>query len=486
MHGSRAFNEPFFPMMLFPIFADLAQRDVLVVGGGEVATRKTQALLEASARVTVGAPAFTQELQHLRDTGRISCIEGTFDPAWVANKWLVIAATDDREVNRAAADAASARHILSNVVDDPALSSFQVPSIVDRSPLIVAISSSGVAPVLARRMRERIESLFDHTLGPLAKLAAQYRPRIRSRRPDLGARRAFYDWLLDGPVAALLRQARPEEAAAALDAELDQPQPARVGSVVLVGAGPGDPGLLTLKALRALNEADVILYDRLVSTEIMSLARRDADRIDVGKQPGENHHATQARIHALLVEHASAGKRVVRLKGGDAFVFGRGGEELEHLQAHGIRFEVVPGITAALACGAYAGIPLTHREHSQSLSLITAHCRDDSDSIDWPALARANQTLTFYMGVGQLDNLTAKMLAHGKSADTPFALVENGSRPEQRVLRGRLADLPERARAHAIKSPALLIVGEVAALADTLHWFGERVGLDAAAATVAP
>ncbi|OXC92145.1 uroporphyrinogen-III C-methyltransferase, partial [Achromobacter sp. KAs 3-5] len=251
------------------------------------------------------------------------------------------------------------------------------------------------------------------------------------------------------------------------------------GSVVLVGAGPGDPGLLTLKALRALNEADVILYDRLVSDEVMSLARRDAERVPVGKLPGENHHATQARIHGLLVEYAQAGLRVVRLKGGDAFIFGRGGEELEFLRAHGVRYEVVPGITAALACAAYAGIPLTHREHAQSVRLITAHCREDEDNLDWPALAREKQTLAFYMGVGQLDLLTQRLLRHGRSPGTPFALIENGSRPEQRVVSGRLAQLPELARDHAVRSPALLIVGEVAGLAPQLHWFGQHLGQQA-------
>jgi uroporphyrin-III C-methyltransferase/precorrin-2 dehydrogenase/sirohydrochlorin ferrochelatase len=245
--------------------------------------------------------------------------------------------------------------------------------------------------------------------------------------------------------------------------------------VVLVGAGPGDPGLLTLKALRALNEADIILYDRLISDEILSLARRDAERVDVGKRLGEDHTATQARIHSLMVEHARRGRRVVRLKGGDAFIFGRGGEELQFLRAHDIPYEVVPGITAALACAAHAGIPLTHREHAQSLHLITAHCRDEGETTDWAALASTNQTLAFYMGVGQLESLSRRLREHGRAADTPFALVENGSRPEQRVLTGRLQDLAGLARAHDIRAPALLIVGSVAALANQLHWFGQHI-----------
>ncbi|MFJ1300993.1 siroheme synthase CysG [Pseudomonadota bacterium AL_CKDN230030165-1A_HGKHYDSX7] len=476
-------------MKLFPIFTDLAQRRVLVVGGGEVAARKAAALLEAQADVVVGAPALDPDLTRLAAEGRITHLSGTYQSAWLDAAWLVVAATDDRAVNQQVHDDAVARRLFCNVVDDAALSTFQVPSIVDRSPLIVAISSSGVAPVLARRLRERLESLFDHTLGPLAALAERYRARIRSQRPDLGQRRRFYDWLLDGPVAQSLRQQQPEQAEQLLCDALEQPQEARQGSVVLVGAGPGDPGLLTLKALRALNEADVILHDRLVSDAVLSLSRRDAERITVGKQLGEDHQATQSRIHRLMVEHARAGRRVVRLKGGDAFIFGRGGEELEYLQEHGVPFEVVPGITAALACAAYAGIPLTHREHAQSVRLVTAHCRADEDALDWDGLARPAQTLAFYMGVGQLDTLSRRLITHGRSPDTPFALIENGSRPEQRVVTGRLAELAAIAAAHAVRSPALLVVGEVAALAGKLRWFGsyaEGLPGDAPAAPIAP
>lgn len=462
-------------MTLFPLFADLQGRRALVVGGGAVATRKAQSLLEAGAQVTVGAPELDPALARLAADGRLAHLRGSFEPAWLDGAWLVIAATDDRAVNAAVNAAAQARQVFCNVVDDPQLSSFQVPSVVDRSPLVVAISSSGVAPVLARRLRERIEALLDHALGPLAELAARYRARIRGALPDLGARRRFYDWLLDGPVASLLRSRQPDAAETALSQALEQPHAASTGRVVLVGAGPGDPGLLTLKALRALNEADVILYDRLVSDAVLSLARRDAERIAVGKQLGENHEVTQARIHALMAEHARAGRHVVRLKGGDAFIFGRGGEELEYLRAHDVPYEVVPGITAALACAAYAGIPLTHRDHAQSVRLVTAHCREDEDALDWDGLARGQQTLAFYMGVKQLDLLSQRLIAHGRAADTPVALVENGSRPEQRVVSGTLAELPALAQRHGVHAPALLIVGEVAGLARKLHWYGSHL-----------
>lgn len=458
-------------MKLYPLFADLAQRAVLVVGGGAVAARKVEALLAAGAQVTVGAPGLNAQLTREVRAGRVRHRDGEFRDDWLDEAWLVIAATSDRALNEAIAAAASARRIFANVVDDAALSSFQVPAIVDRSPLIVAISSGGAAPMLARQLRERLEILLDPALGALAALAERFRARIRQRHADLGARRRFYERVFDGRILALLRRGQPALAQATLETALRAQDAPRSGSVVLVGAGPGDPGLLTLKGLRALNEADVILHDRLVSTEVLALARRDAVRIEVGKSAGA-HSTTQAQIHALLLEHARAGRRVVRLKGGDPFVFGRGGEELEFLRAHAIAYEVVPGITAALACAAYAGVPLTHREHAQSVRLVTAHCRASLDTLDWAALAQDRQTLAVYMGVGELDYLRDRLLSHGRSPATPFALVENGSRPGQRVITGTLAGLPERANAHKVHSPALLILGEVAALAQSLHWFG--------------
>ncbi|MDS1142438.1 siroheme synthase CysG [Pusillimonas sp. SM2304] len=465
-------------MKLFPLFADLNGRHVLVVGGGPVAERKVKSLLAAGALVTVGAPDATDALEQWLTQGRIKRLRDVFQPEWLADIWLVVAATDDRGLNRRIAELANAQRLFINVVDDPELSSFQVPSIVDRSPLTIAISSAGSAPVLARRVRERIESLFDHTLGSLAALAARYRPAIRQARPALRPRRDFYDWLLDGPVAAALRQQQPERAEQLLQAELEHPQAPVTGKVLLVGAGPGDPGLLTLKALRALNEADVILYDRLVDGPILELARRDAEQIPVGKIPGEDHNATQARIHRLMLDRAGQGQLVVRLKGGDAFVFGRGGEELAFLRKHRIPYEVVPGITAALACAAYAGIPLTHRDHAQSVRLVTAHCRQDTMLEDWPSLAQAKQTLAFYMGVSQLDWLAEQLIAHGRSGQTPFAIVENGTRSNQRVLHGQLQDMARLARQHAIKAPSLLLIGEVAALAPELEWFGASIHAD--------
>ncbi|MBT2142638.1 MULTISPECIES: siroheme synthase CysG [unclassified Rhodanobacter] len=458
-------------MKLYPLFADLSRRAVLVVGGGAVAERKVAALLGAQAQVTVNAPTLTPQLQRWAAAGRIAHRRDAFHEAWLERVWLVVAATSDAELNRLIATFAELRRIFVNVVDDAVLSSFHVPAVVDRAPLTIAISSGGEAPMLARLLRERLETLLDHSLGALAMLAARLRRRIRLRHPDLAARRRFYESLFAGPVAALLRQGRPDEARLAAERALAAAPAAPAGSVVLVGAGPGDPGLLTLRALRVLNEADVILHDRLVSAGVLELARRDAERIEVGKQSG-HHHTTQDGIHALLLQHARAGRRVVRLKGGDPFVFGRGGEELEFLRAHGIPYEVVPGITAAVACAAYAGVPLTHRDHAQSVRFVTAHCRASCDTLDWAALAQERQTLAVYMGVAELDVLQAQLVGHGRAPSTPFALVENGSRAEQRVVTGTLANLAERALAHGVRSPALLIVGEVAALAGSLAWFG--------------
>ena len=460
-------------MKLYPLFANLTDRPVLIVGGGEVAARKCEALLGTGARVSVGAPALNKRLDEWARLGKITHLNGSYESAWLDESWLVIAATDDIAVNQRVADDAAARRLLINVVDNAALSSFHVPAVIDRAPIQVAISSGGNAPMLARWIRERLELVLDHALGPLATLLERSRRAIRFRHRDLAARRRFYDRVLGGPVLQLLRAGKFPAAEAELRHSLRRPQQEQAGRVALVGAGPGDPGLLTLRALRVLNEADVILHDRLASAEVLDLARRDAQRIEVGKEAG-NHQATQEQIHALLLEHARAGRRVVRLKGGDPFVFGRGGEELEFLRSHGIAYEVVPGVTAALACAAYSGVPLTHREHAHSVQFVTAHCRESLDTLDWKALAAPRQTLAVYMGVAQLGALRERLLAAGRAPDTPVAAIENGTRADQRVIVSsvdRMEDLP---RTHALRSPSLLIIGEVAAFAETLAWFGDQ------------
>jgi uroporphyrin-III C-methyltransferase / precorrin-2 dehydrogenase / sirohydrochlorin ferrochelatase len=459
------------PMPLYPLFADLSDRRVLVVGAGAVAARKIAPLLAAGARVDVVAEALGQAVGAWVEGGEVNYRASHFVPEQLDDVWLVIAATDDSALNARVRGAAEARRVFCNVVDQAELCSFQVPAVIDRSPLVIAISSGGQAPVLARQLRARIEALLDDSLGALAALMGRWRERVRARLPLVSARRRFLESLAAGAVGRLLSTGKALAAERAMQRELEGVQPVASGFVSLVGAGPGDPGLLTLKAQRRLQEADVILYDRLVSREVLALARRDAEFIDSGKRAGEA-CTPQQHIHALMLEHAGAGRRVVRLKGGDPFIFGRGGEELAFLRQHGIVCEVVPGITAALACGAYAGIPLTHREHAQSVRFVTAHCKASLDTLDWHALAEERQTLAVYMGVAGLERLRERLIAHGRDPATPFAIVENGSRPEQRVITGTLGDLPDSARRFAVRSPAMLILGEVAALAHELHWFG--------------
>jgi len=470
-------------MNVFPLFARLDNRAVLVVGGGMVAERKVELLRAAGAQVTVNAPILTSALQTLVQQQCIVWQPAPFAAHFLNHVWLVIAATSDSTLNARIAKLCDQARIWVNVVDDPAHCSFHVPAIVDRSPLTIAISSGGHAPMLARRVREKLETIIDHSTGALAALLARYRKTIKACFPNLSARRLFYDKVMDGEPGQAMAKQQPEQAEQVLTQWLAQTSQTghgrEMGKVVLVSAGPGDPGLLTLKALRALNQADVILYDRLVSSEILDLARRDAHRIFVGKTRGENHHQTQARIHALMIEQAHAGRVVVRLKGGDAFVFGRGGEELAILAQQGITFEVVPGVTAAIACAAYAGIPLTHRHLSHSLHLLTAHSataeHGTSQHPDWHALARSQQTLGFYMGVAQLKEVAYQLIRHGLSPQTPFALIENGSLPNQRTLTGSVEHLAVLAQQHAICAPALLLVGEVTRLAKPLHWFGQLI-----------
>ena len=458
-------------MDYLPIFCRLDNKPVLLVGGGEVAERKARLLLDAGAQLTVVAPELDPELAELAANGSIEWLAGEFAPAQLAGKWLVVAATDRREVNALVYQSANQARIFANVVDDPKRSSFIMPSIIDRSPLMVAISSGGKAPVLARLLREKLEALLPQHLGAVAAFAGSLRERVKARFASMGERRRFWERLLGadrlGQALARGDGASAHQLADSLFAEESQTG----GEVVLVGAGPGDPGLLTLHALRQMQQADVVVYDRLVSDEVMALVRRDAKRIFVGKQAG-NHCVPQEGINQLLLDEAKKGQRVVRLKGGDPFIFGRGGEELETLVGSGIGFQVVPGITAASGCAAYAGIPLTHRDHAQSVRFVTAHGKGGARDLDWPLLARDKQTLVFYMGLSSCAVIREQLLTHGKGGDTPVALIERGTQPSQRVIRGTLDQLPELAA--GVESPALIMVGSVVTLADQLAWFGQN------------
>jgi uroporphyrin-III C-methyltransferase/precorrin-2 dehydrogenase/sirohydrochlorin ferrochelatase len=461
-------------MEYFPIFIRLTGQPVLVVGGGEIAARKIDLLLRSGAQVTVVAPELIDSLRDKVVAGAIAYLPTEFHPDHLAGKRLAIAATSKRSVNAWVAHQAERLNIPVNVVDDRELSRFIVPAIVDRSPVIVAVGSSGDAPVLTRRLRERLESFLPQRLGVLAKLAGRLRPLVKSKIAEASARRRFWEKFIDGTIAADLLSGRELPDSESIERRVTDSiagaNRESTGEVVLVGAGPGDPGLLTLRALRALQNADVVLYDRLVSPEVLDLARRDAERVYVGKAAGHA-HVPQEGINELLVKLAKQGKRVCRLKGGDPFIFGRGGEELEALAAEGIRFEVVPGVTAAAGCAAYAGIPLTHRDHAQALTFVTGHCKGETSNVDWSLVSRPNQTAVFYMGLSHLDSIVAQLIAHGAPADRGAAVIEQGTRAEQKVIAGTLSDLAERVKEAGIQSPALLIVGEVTRLHETLRWF---------------
>jgi len=461
-------------MRYYPVFLDLQQRPVLLVGGGAVALRKSELLLRAGAALKIVAISAQPALQDLATGGQIELDLRAFEASDLEGVAFVIAATDDAKVNARVAAEAKSRNIPVNVVDAPQLCTAILPAIVDRDPVLVAIGTEGTAPVLARRLRERIEGLLEPSLGALASLCAHWRERVRERLPTIPQRRLFWERVIDGAPASDLRAGHPlraERSMAELLAEQTNTLETK-GEVVLVGAGPGDPGLLTLHALRAIQDADVVFYDALVSKEVLELIRRDAEKIAVGKRAGA-HSVAQADIHQHLLHAARAGQRVVRLKGGDPLTFARGGEELEFLRVHGIRYRVVPGVTAAAACAAYAGIPLTHREHAQSLQLLTAHSANALDTLDWRALAAPGQTLAVYMGVAVAPTLVKRLLAADATPTTPVAIVENGSRAEQRVILCSLAELPRRILSENVKAPALLLIGSVAALGRELAWFGQ-------------
>lgn len=452
-------------MDYFPGFLDLRGRRCLVVGGGDIALRKARLLRDAGAPLRIVAPATSVAMRAFVESQALSLIEREFLPADLDDCWLVVTATGKPDVDAGVAAAAAERRLFCNSVDDLDNCSYITPAIVDRSPLLVAISSGGAAPVLARAVREKIELLLPAEFGRLAELAQRWRTRVKDGIGRIADRRRFWERLFAGEVPRLAMGGqfdRAERAVAELLVTFDSAAD-HAGKAWLVGAGPGDPDLLTIRALHILQTADVILHDRLVSAEVLALARRDADRISVGKMPGCRRNSQEA-INAQLVALVRAGKHVCRLKGGDPFVFARGGEELQALREAGLAVEVVPGITAAAGCAAAAGIPLTHREASQSVVFVAAHGKDSVDSLDWESLARDRQTLVFYMAVARFGDLMDQLIAHGRAPETPVAIIERGTLPDQRVVRGRLGQLRLLREARRIKPPAILIVGTVAAM----------------------
>jgi uroporphyrin-III C-methyltransferase/precorrin-2 dehydrogenase/sirohydrochlorin ferrochelatase len=457
-------------MQYFPIFTDLHGKAVLLIGGGHVAVRKARSLLSAGAQLTVVSHHFIDEFYQWQQQGQAHLITGDFAAEQLTGHWLVIAATDDDALNAQVHQAASARQIWVNTVDEKDKCEFIFPSIIDRSPILVAISSGGSAPVLARRLREKLEALLPQHLGPLASLVGRFRQQVQQKFDNFAERRQFWEKVFNSNVVSALQAQQPEQAATELVQLLDDHQPSH-GEVFIVGAGPGDPELLTLKALQLMQQADVVVYDYLVSAPILSLVRRDAELICVGKKAGA-HSVAQEETNQLLVNLALAGKKVCRLKGGDPFIFGRGAEEIEALLPHQIRFQVVPGITAAAGCAAYAGIALTHRDHAQAVQFVTGHCQKDGKEPDWDSLSRANQTLVIYMGLMKSAHIEQRLRSAGRAADTPIAIIENGTRPEQRVITGTLAGMAALVEQHQVQSPALLVIGEVVALQSKLAWYG--------------
>ncbi|MDH3630284.1 MAG: siroheme synthase CysG [Gammaproteobacteria bacterium] len=458
-------------MNFLPVFYNISDQACLVVGGGAIAARKAELLLKAEGRVRVVTIEVGDRLRELATTQALEIEQRAFAETDLEDVVCVIAATDNETVNGEISRLAQARNIPVNVVDNPDLCSFIMPSMIDRDPVQIAISTGGVSPVLARMLRSKLESCIPGTYGELARLAEEYRDEVKASLTDVDSRRRFWESILEGQVSELIFSGRSEDARVLLREQLQEFNVGTVkGEVYLVGAGPGDPDLITFKALRLMQKADVVVYDRLVSPPILDMVRRDAEKIYAGKA-SSNHAIPQENINQLLVRLAKEGKRVLRLKGGDPFIFGRGGEELAELIDENIEFQVVPGITAASGCASYAGIPLTHRDHSQACIFVTGHRREGSDDLNWEMLSHANQTVVFYMGLENVERICNSMKTHGRAATTPAALVEKGTTTEQRVFVGDLDSLPGIIAENEVRAPTLILVGEVVALHKRLGWY---------------
>ncbi len=456
-----------------PIFIDMRDRPALVVGGGVVAARRAELLVRSGARVTAFARELSDEFFELR--GRPNFRHEPRDPAPkdFAGAALCFVATDDQRLTDAARSTAKNTGVLVNVADRPKLSDFIMPSIVDRSPLVIAVSTGGASPILGRMLKARLETMIPAAYGRLADLMSGFRRRVAAAISDPTMRRRFWETVLEGPIAEAALAGDEGTAETHLAREIERWGAERAsprGEVYLVGAGPGDPDLVTFRALRLMQKADVVLYDRLTDAGVMNLVRREAERIYVGKRP-DNHELPQEEISALLVKLARQGKRVLRLKGGDPFVFGRGGEEIETLAEHGVPFQVCPGVTAAIGASAYAGIPLTHRDHAQACVFVTGHGRDGKIDLDWTTLLQPRQTVAIYMGLRNLEALTAEFIARGASPELPAAIVDNATRANQRVVVGALGTLAAKARAAELGGPSIVIIGTVVTLRDKLDWY---------------
>ncbi|WP_436905600.1 siroheme synthase CysG [Acinetobacter johnsonii] len=456
-------------MDIFPISLKLQQQPCLIVGGGHIAYRKAVLLHKAGAVIHIIAPDIDANLLQLVEESQGQYIQALYPAQIQLNDYrLVIAATDDYAVNTQVFEDCEALKILVNSVDDPPHCRFMVPAIVDRSPLVISVASNGTSPVLSRQIRTQLETSIPHGMGKLAEFSGKWRAAVKAKISNPDERRVFWEDLYASPLKEQVFHDNLVEADRLIEQALLEWKTPK-GEVYLVGAGPGDPELLTLKALRLMQQADVVIYDRLVSPAIMELCRRDATKIYVGKARS-NHAVPQEGINALLVEYASKGQRVCRLKGGDPFIFGRGGEEIQELFAAGVPFQVVPGITAASGCSAYAGIPLTHRDYAQSVRFLTGHLKEGSPELPWDELVYQNQTLVLYMGLVGLEKICEKLIEHGQRPDMPVALISKGTTPEQKVVVGTLADIASKVEENHIQAPTLTIIGDVVSLREQLQW----------------
>ncbi|MFW2065204.1 siroheme synthase CysG [Acinetobacter johnsonii] len=456
-------------MDIFPISLKLQHQPCLIVGGGHIAYRKAVLLHKAGAVIHIIAPDIDENLLQLVEESQGQYIQALYPAQIQLNDYrLVIAATDDYAVNAQVFEDCEALKILVNSVDDPPHCRFMVPAIVDRSPLVISVASNGTSPVLSRQIRTQLETSIPHGMGKLAEFSGKWRAAVKAKISNPDERRVFWEDLYASPLKEQVFHDNLVEADRLIEQALLEWKTPK-GEVYLVGAGPGDPELLTLKALRLMQQADVVIYDRLVSPAIMELCRRDATKIYVGKARS-NHAVPQEGINALLVEYASKGQRVCRLKGGDPFIFGRGGEEIQELFAAGVPFQVVPGITAASGCSAYAGIPLTHRDYAQSVRFLTGHLKEGSPELPWDELVYQNQTLVLYMGLVGLEKICEKLIEHGQRPDMPVALISKGTTPEQKVLVGTLADIASKVEENHIQAPTLTIIGDVVSLREQLQW----------------
>tara|TARA_Y100001936_G_scaffold253254_1_gene316849 strand:- start:3325 stop:4731 length:1407 start_codon:yes stop_codon:yes gene_type:complete len=461
-------------MDFLPIFINIRDRNCLVVGGGEIAARKINLLLNAGARITVIAPDLNKELLKKVNQGILVHRAEPFISSHIKNVSLVIAATNDLKINKTVSETAKKLGIPVNVVDNLDLCSFIVPSILNRSPVLIAVSSSGKSPILARLLRAHLETIIPEAYGRLATYAENFRERVKQRFSHPEKRRLFWEKELQGRFAEMVFSGKDKAAQDYLKQSLrNEIDEVPTGEVYLVGAGPGNPDLLTFRAMRLMQQADVVIYDHLVSAEILNMVRRDAQRIYAGKKQ-RNHSMSQESINQLLVRLAKENKRVLRLKGGDPFIFGRGGEEIESLANFGIPFQVVPGITAASGVAAYAGIPLTHRDYAQSCIFVTGHLKNDNVDLDWPTLVKPNQTIVIYMGLLGLPVLCKNLISNGLPESKPAAIVQQGTTQNQRVLIGSLSTLPELAHSSNLTPPTLIIIGEVVNLHKNLTWFDSK------------